>query len=539
MDHHVPVAMIIVRSAMASLAFLASATITVVTLRAENGLKSPYRRIIFGLSISDILQSVSLLVGPFAVPRDHDHYHEIPWAKGTVGTCEAAGFFLTVGATTIPFYTLFLSYYFLKRVKDKMTPEQFSRRYELKIHAFIWIFNIIGGIVGLASKHFNPARDGDFCVMEEFPHGCSADPDVYGACVRGKNTTIDTLVIVLVPFLLTFFTLIINLLRLTVYVYYEERNMRLSRGGPDEGDNVGSCWNKLKASIFCRTNCNRREIDSRGQSTYPRRQRSLAMQTLGQSSLYILAYFITYFSVVVGVILAALGTGAHPLWNQWIGAIFWPLGGFFNIVIYTLPKVSKFKRLNPAYSNFPWIVIFIAVLFSGGEVPEVDYDEDSGVRVGRRDGKDESYVIDVQPVGSILRVEGSNEEVNGSTQKEGTEETNNDAAKPMPQQYSTPFITAVTKSDTSRPKYMPFFVTTVPTGEQEDGEDGPAARDDEVKRAHDGTEETNNAAANPMPQQYSTPVVTVVTESDTARPKYMPFFVTTVPKGEQEDSDDG
>ena len=76
-------------------------------LRSHNGLnKSPYSRIIFGLSVADIIQeSAGMIISPFAVPSDSTRIYA-PWAKGTIGACEAAGFFLQVGASAVPFYTL-------------------------------------------------------------------------------------------------------------------------------------------------------------------------------------------------------------------------------------------------------------------------------------------------------------------------------------------------------------------------------------------------------------------------------------------------
>ena len=82
-----------------------------------------------------------------------------------------------IGGTVIPFYTVFLSYCFLKRVKDKVSVLDFARKYEFKIHALIWILPIIGGIVGLVRKDFNPLKYGSMCSMMDSTVGCSIDPD--------------------------------------------------------------------------------------------------------------------------------------------------------------------------------------------------------------------------------------------------------------------------------------------------------------------------------------------------------------------------
>ena len=61
-------------------------------------------------------------------------------------------------------------------------------------------------------------------------------------------------------------------------------------------------------------------------------------------------------------------------WSFWCISIFWPLGGFFNILIYTRPKVSRYKDSNPEYSR---LYVFLIIVLSGGEVPtEIDFGDD-------------------------------------------------------------------------------------------------------------------------------------------------------------------
>ena len=129
------------------------------------------------ISIAVILQSAGFLFSPFAAPSNSAW-----WAKGTVERCEVAGFSFLVGATVVPFYTLFLSYYILKRVKDKMIPQEFARKYEFKIHhALIWLFPIVGGFVALARKDINPSENGYLCIVMDNPVGCGADPDIHAS----------------------------------------------------------------------------------------------------------------------------------------------------------------------------------------------------------------------------------------------------------------------------------------------------------------------------------------------------------------------
>ena len=273
------------------------------------------------------MQSAGILASSFAAPGDTP---DAPWAMGTVETCETAGYFLLVGGTAVPFYTLFLSYYFLKRVKDRMPRQEFARKYEFKIHALIWLFPIIGGFVALTRKDFNPTENGSLCVMINNPVDCIADPETHGTCTRGQNAPKDYAFLVALPVALTFVMLIVNLLRLTLHVHYQERLMlRIGtrRSDRDNADLIVGCKDKLIPTII--SCCTSKQSDPQDQDT----TQSLSIQSLMQSSLYIFAYVLTNSGPILQLIMAVSGID-RPTWNRWLVSIFWPFRGFFNILIY-------------------------------------------------------------------------------------------------------------------------------------------------------------------------------------------------------------
>jgi len=140
----------------ASISFIASSVIAVMIKRAPRGLSTPYRRILFGLSISDILQSFALLTGPFAVPKGTT---QSPWGIGTnVRLCEANGFSMIFGTAAVPMYTCFLCLYYLCKLKHKMTDEAFTLKVERKLHVGIIAWNLTACTFLLITKRINPFR---------------------------------------------------------------------------------------------------------------------------------------------------------------------------------------------------------------------------------------------------------------------------------------------------------------------------------------------------------------------------------------------
>lgn len=567
----------IVRIALASLSCFGSTTIAAMICRAgmEGLRKSPYSRIVFGLSISDILLSASIIASIFAVPKS---ITDSNWVVGTNGSCEAVVFTIIAGNMAVLFYTVFLTFYFLLRVKFSMTPQAFTERFEYKIHALIWFFALGGALFGLIRKDYNPyaefdisshhgQKEGDssyMCMIVDFPENCVLNPETYGPCIRGEHAITDVLIVIAMPTALTFVALVVILCLFTSHIHNQESLLtappvvasssqlgaqRSSRSGSAVNDvdvsgsaiAIGngheheyeheherlppddiSCWWAIikKSPCFrCTTSAGLRSQQATAMTTTNaitstststrivtytsdeegrRRLGILAKKSLVQSSLYIVVFVACYFfpmvlffvsnyikSEMVSRILIFSGN-----------SVFWPLGGFLNIIVYTRPKVSKFKRDNPQYVDFPWVFIFIAVVCCGGEVPEIDVEEvipsselgrrNANANANANDDRDNVYYLD--PYYPTTNNNNDDEEGNGNgngnevTSGNGSgsggkcegshDEGNDNESKPQQQQqptkYSTPFVTApkCDKSNPSRMQYSTPFVKAPPQHEE-------------------------------------------------------------------------
>ena len=153
------IASVIVRMVTAVISLVASSFLCFTIWCSQTGLLSPYSRIIFGLSFADILQSTGMLLSPFLLPADDPG---AIFSQGTVASCEGVGFLLTMGSHSIIWYALFLTYYFLKRVKFKNTPRDFARCEEKVIFAFIWIYAITTSVYPLIKGEINATVYGAF-----------------------------------------------------------------------------------------------------------------------------------------------------------------------------------------------------------------------------------------------------------------------------------------------------------------------------------------------------------------------------------------
>ncbi|GFH46822.1 hypothetical protein CTEN210_03296 [Chaetoceros tenuissimus] len=242
----------IIRCINAFISCLASTFIVLMILtEPETGLASPYSRIIFAMSIADIFFSLGLGLSPFVGPKDNP---DALFAIGTTGLCEAVGFIHIIGLLCLVFYTVFLTYYFLKRIRYKRSPSDFAKKEEKYFHVLFIMFSLAVSVAGLVTGSINPLSHGSICQIVSYPPNCERSSDII--CERAP---------------------IIKLIQEQFFGYGEE-----------------------------------------------------------------------------------------PEWRFWLGALFTPLGGVFNILVYTRPKVMKVME---TLSSTSYLRCFIVVVVSGGDVP--------------------------------------------------------------------------------------------------------------------------------------------------------------------------
>ena len=309
---------------------------------------SPYSRIIFALSIADSSQSIAILTGTFLSPQNTPG---AIWAIGNTVSCNANGFALIMGGIPIPMYTFVLTLYALLRVKFRMCRESFSEKLEWKLHSFIFMWTFCFAIFAIFTKKVNPLENGYVCTLREYPLNCEKDPETYGECERGQNAVLYLTIFYYIPLLLCFIGMVICLSSLSWYVFITERMMQQQDGG-------------FSARKFCGyVCCNKSHLHQRESSP---NLYEFSLESLKQSSLYVLAFLATHILNVATVLMLVLG-GTPPKWFLTPRLFLYPLGGVFNILVYSRPKVIVLQKRAPELS---WRHALYHVIMAGGDVPD-------------------------------------------------------------------------------------------------------------------------------------------------------------------------
>lgn len=361
---------IVIQVCAASLSFIASTTIVAMirktyvsskrgsstsTSTASRGMnQSPYRRLILGLSISDMLQSSALIIGPFISPKGTSLS---PWAIGNVATCDAGGVLMLSGALSAPLYIVALCIYYIYIVKYRrtMTVDNFYRRIERKIHIIIILFVFTVCVCALATKSMNSVRTGSYCQPASVPAGCRNNEEI-GGCDRGKDAAIYIFILGMTG-IVSCLGIVIFWAMVCWHVIF--RDFITAAGGKRE---IYGRYNPCACLCILRNIFQQRKPEEIEASYLAR---LYLRQVLVQASLYIIGNVVTY--VFVWTYTAyVLQEKIPPHWLYAAMAFFYPFGGVFNILVYTRPNVSL---LRSRFTEYSWIYAFGLIVKAGGELP--------------------------------------------------------------------------------------------------------------------------------------------------------------------------
>ena len=336
-----------VQIATSSISLISSSTIAGMICTSPRRLTSPYRRIIFGLSIADIVQSLAILTGPFAIPKGTI---AAPWSIGNVTTCNINGFMVTASASTsAPMYTAFLCIYYVCKLVKKMPDKAFARDFERFIHIGIFVYNISVSSVAFALQTYNATSTNIACHIAAYPSGCNIpESPTYGQCTRGKHLDLFMAIGAIGAPSICFIIIVICGIMLRSHAIQKTRQFHLIT----EGIRNRVLRERLQNQVLLA-------------SLYQK-------ETIIQSSLYIGFFLLMYLLPFLSVI-DTLSKNKDLLSRSgilsMISVCIFSLGGFFNIIIYCRPKVNALRRRE---TDVSWIIGLFRVIRAGGEIPDDD-----------------------------------------------------------------------------------------------------------------------------------------------------------------------
>lgn len=327
----------IIQTISGSFSFAGSVTILSILLRLEGRLCSTYRRIVFGMSISDALSSAAFAL--CAIPTM------------SVSACSVQGFFVHLGALTTPSYNFALCVYYLMTVRFEKNEEWIKKKIEPFFHFFALSWPIGTGIFLLITNSFNPT--GPNCWIAPSPRDCLIDPNI--ECERGENAYKYRWLFAGYQIVAIFIFIVATMAILCIEILRRERSLSAIGSRRIESEENKE---ERKESSFRDTSIDDPAIDSMELSSASKK--ALKQQLTNQALVYTTAYLLpTLFPMVFSLVLTRTGERNFVLW-VFVG-IFMPLQGFFNFFVYIRPRLLFLRNTNNNISLWSAFLLTVRV----------------------------------------------------------------------------------------------------------------------------------------------------------------------------------
>lgn len=282
--------------------------------KGRSRLDQMQNRLILGMSIMDVLNSLALSVSTAASPKKLSSY--IYGALGNQTTCSIQAFFITLGLS-VPCYTCMLCLYYLGVIKYNMTDEALEQ-YERLMHITSISIPLFVSIFALSFDLFHPRTSrgcwlGDRCTFVDVKEEeeCQATPE----------SLLQTVRIILLTYLVIIFVVIVYSMG-SIYFFVRKRTLAMT-----------------KYESFGRGNSVTGNKESKG----------VQEETYIQAMMYIMAYLCTFIA---------------PFLNFWLGdgfaaqlfsRLFYPLQGFWNFITFIRPRYVLIREKH-GHESRVWIL---------------------------------------------------------------------------------------------------------------------------------------------------------------------------------------
>lgn len=353
----------VIKHVCGSISLFASATLMWMICRSYSGLSTPFHRLLFGLCFFDIIASIGYALSTSMSPKETSYY---VWnASGNMASCNFQGFLHILGNYGC-LYNVSLCAYYLAVIKYSMSDEDIRKKIEPFLHGVPIICSIVFAISGLAVSVYNAGPMSGTCLPTIYapPHCLGRDylqiPEGYNIpCYRGLHSARIFGAVTFVPaFIAAPLSIIVFMTLVYRSVLRKERKMNqygksalhIPRGKKDLG-RLGY-MRKLTSS-----------------SLKKKKKKQLHSRVIFYKGLWYSGAFFLSYSMSITITCAYYYFGFKmPFWSFLARDIFMPLQGFYNLLIYFLPRVKAAKRSKKEPCT--WLQATIKTFWSRGAVPK-------------------------------------------------------------------------------------------------------------------------------------------------------------------------
>jgi hypothetical protein len=325
-----------------SLSAISSALIIYVILRSETRLSSVYHRIMFGMSIADVLSSTAVALSTLPMPSYMPQEEELEyrWTAGTrlgnTSTCNAQGFLQSFGMLCMFNYNAMLCVYYACAIAFTMQENNIKKYVEPVLHGFPIVTSLALSLYFLWNNLYNPQMGHtlpftSWCAPSGYPLYCGGENE---ECIRGFDVSKIALITTGVTSGYCLLTIVISLTMVLRKVILTE--------------------NMLYHGSLAQVLQNIQEFREKHTNT---------KVVFVQATFYVVAFLMSVSPSFIRVIAHEYDATEQVLENLFlVSLLFLPLQGFFNFVIFVSHKVYNYRRVNKIATvrHVIWLLFFTA-----------------------------------------------------------------------------------------------------------------------------------------------------------------------------------
>jgi hypothetical protein len=302
-----------------------------------------YHRIMFAMSISDIITSTAIALTTLPMPADVIYDFEGP-SFGTVGTCTAQGLANIIGSGLSLAANCTLNMYYLCTLRFKMPEAKFSKIVEpICVLVFVPMAICFPCLVTLKNDLINPSPYESLCTAAYYPFECQLDEDV--ECIRGntaKNYVEHLLSSVFIAVSINSGIMLVSMMLIIRKFYEDEIAVKRSKGNPTAPRRL-SADSPLQIDEFSIEGSDHAlDADPGDETSNSSFRHGSTRAIIKEALMYIGAFSLTWLFLIF-IFIHPLGE-KHSI--QAMKLVFYPLQGFWNMLIFIYHKISQIRRAD-------------------------------------------------------------------------------------------------------------------------------------------------------------------------------------------------
>jgi hypothetical protein len=345
---------IIVTTVTGTLSAICSVLILNVIRMSNQKLSTTYHRMMVLMSIFDIMASVSMALTSLPMPSDDELRFAGPMLGNKV-TCQIQGYFVLLGAVSGASLYMCLSWYFVCKMKFKVTSDKMSKIIEPVFILYSVASGLLMSIFFLSRDFIHSTPRHSFCTVGAEHSGCDnrTFDEEYLVCDPDEYKRLDAAIHLSIY--LMGFNIIMTVSAAMIIIWTILQNRK---------------YNGKKRNISSDAQANsisEQSDDVEADNEIILTELCQSRVLITQALMYIFAYLITYSSSLLTNMFNFDASGIDAM--MVLQSIFLPMQGFWNLLIFLYDKAWLVRHSGPINKSV-WETVKTILLYPP-DTPEI------------------------------------------------------------------------------------------------------------------------------------------------------------------------